>query len=75
VTEQFGELRARQHARDADLEADEHGFREEVDDGAGAKQVGGEGDQRDEQCRGGREREMARRVAGGERAERRADQQ
>ena len=34
--EQLGQLRAGQKQRDAALEADEHGFREEVDDGAGA---------------------------------------
>ena len=49
--EQLGQLRARQEQRDAALEADEHRFGEEVDDGAGARGVRREGQRRDHQRR------------------------
>ena len=73
--EQLGQLRARQEQRDAALEADEHGFGEEVDDGAGARGVGRERERRDDQRRARGERGVARRVAARHLAERRADQQ
>mgnify|MGYP003694670837 CR=1 FL=1 len=44
--EQLGQLRAREKQRDAALEADQHGFREEVDDRPGADGVGREREHR-----------------------------
>ena len=73
--EQLRQLRARQKQRDAALEADEHGFREEVDDGAGADGIGRKGQNGDEQrCAGGK-RGMACGVAAVNRPERGADDQ
>ena len=73
--EQLRQLRARQKQRDTALEADEHGFREEVDDGAGAERVGREGQSGDEQGGAGGERGVACGIAAGDRPERGADEQ
>ena len=73
--EQLRQLRARQKQRHAALEADEHGFREEVDDGAGADRVGRERHRGDEQGGARGERRVARGVAAGDLGERGADEQ
>ena len=73
--EQLRQLRACQKQRHAALEADEHGFREEVDDGAGADRVGHERQRGDEEGRARGERGVARGIAAGDLGERGADEQ
>ncbi len=74
-SEQLRQLRAGQKQRHAALEADQHGFREEIDDGAGTDRVGHKRDRGDEQRRGGGERRVACRIAAGNLGERGADEQ
>ena len=73
--EQLGQLRAGEEQRHAALEPDHHALGDEVDDRARLDQPGDEGDERHQQGRARRQRAEPGRVAAGNVAQRRADEQ
>ena len=73
--EQLGQLRAGEEQRHAALEADHHALGDEVDDRARLGQPRDERDERHQQGRARRQRAEPGRVAAGDLAQRRADEQ